>query len=91
MGSSMLTNQSQWPIITGQDSLRCEHMAMLVALEEEEKMEEMHMLPGRPALKDALMALSVFDSVISSHDANMIIAKAMDELKVSVPKLIRTF
>jgi hypothetical protein len=61
----MLTNQSQWPIIRGQDGLSCEYMSMSVTSEEEEKMEEMHTLPVRPIHKVTLMALSVLDSVIS--------------------------
>jgi hypothetical protein len=62
---------------------------MSVAYEEEEKMEEMHTLKVHPVLKDALMALSVFDSVISSNYADMRIAKAMKELKDSVPTLYK--
>jgi hypothetical protein len=37
----------------------CEHMVTVVATEEEEKMEEVHLLPVYPACKDALMALLV--------------------------------
>jgi hypothetical protein len=41
-----------------------------MATEEEEKMEEMHSLLVGPTCKDALMALSMLDSVISSTDTN---------------------
>jgi hypothetical protein len=58
-------------------------MSMSVAYEEEEKMEEMHTFPVHPILKD------VFDSVTSSNDADMRIAKAMNELKDSVPTLYK--
>jgi hypothetical protein len=49
---------------TSLDGPSCEHMATLVVTEEEEKMEEMHLLSVCPAYKDVLMALLVIGSVI---------------------------
>jgi hypothetical protein len=46
-------------INTSLDGPSCDRMATSVATEEEEKMEEMHLLTMCPACKDALMALLV--------------------------------
>jgi hypothetical protein len=44
------------------DGPSCERMVTLVTTEEDEKMEEMHLLSVCPACRDALMALLVVDS-----------------------------
>jgi cytochrome c-type biogenesis protein CcmH/NrfG len=54
-------------------------MAMLVATDEVEEMEGMHLLPVHAAQK-CLMAMSVFDSITSSKDANKRTAKAMNTI-----------
>jgi hypothetical protein len=45
------------------------------------RMEEMHSFLLCPARKDALIALSVLDSIIGLNEANKRIVKAMDELQ----------
>jgi hypothetical protein len=52
------------------NSPSCEHMTMLLTTEEEEKEEEIHSFPVCPGCKNALMALSLLDSVIISSGTN---------------------
>jgi hypothetical protein len=56
---------------------------------EEEKMEETWPLPTPPPRKDALMALSVLDSVVNVSDADNRLVKAMDELQDFVSKVYK--
>jgi hypothetical protein len=92
MSFPTLTNQFQPSMIRRQvwmDGPTCEHTATSVATEGEEKTKEMHSLPKHPARKDALMALSLLDSVISSSDTDKRIVKAMDELQGFVSKVCK--
>jgi hypothetical protein len=47
----------------------------------EAEVEEIQLLSAYPTQKDASMALSVFNTVISASDTNEKIAKAMDDIQ----------
>jgi hypothetical protein len=55
-----------------------------VAYQRDEDGEGMQPLPVRPTRKDAFIALSVLDTVISASDADEKIVKAMDDIQVFV-------
>jgi hypothetical protein len=51
--------------------------------------EEMQWLSAHPTQKDAFMALSVLDAVISASDADEKIVKAMDDIQDFVSKIYK--